>query len=176
MVRAAPGMDAITAVEREIAAMDSGITPFNASSMSEHIAQFMSMLKAASWTYGLMGLFGLALASVGLAGVTAYSVAKRGHEIGIRMALGAQKRNVLALIMKEGAALVTAGTLAGLALALPGIRAMSSMFFTVASVKGYDPVLLVGAPLLLAGIALVACYVPARRATRIDPAMTLRME
>ena len=108
--------------------------------------------------------------------MTAYSVARRGHEIGIRMALGAQKGNVLALIMKEGATLVTVGTLAGLALALPGIRGLSSMFFAVASVKGYDPLLLVGAPALLAGIALVACYVPARRATRIDPAVTLRMD
>jgi len=176
MVRAAPGADAITAVEREIAEMDSGITPFNASSMAEHIAQFMSMLKSASWTYGFMGLFGLVLASVGLAGMTAYSVAKRGHEIGIRMALGARKRNVLALVMKEGATLVAVGTLAGLAFALPAIRAMSSMFFTVASVQFYDPLLLVGSPLLLAGIALLACYAPARRATRIDPAVTLRME
>jgi predicted permease len=176
MVRAAPGTDAVTAVEREIGAMDASVTPFNAGSMSEHIAQFMSALTAASWTYGLMGLFGLVLASVGLAGMTAYSVAKRGHEIGIRMALGAQKGNVLALIMKEGATLATVGTLAGLALALPGIRGLSTMFFSVASVKGYDPVLLVGAPLLLAGIALVACYAPARRAARIDPAVTLRME
>jgi predicted permease len=176
MVRAAPGVDAITVVEREVAAMDPGVTPFNASSMSEHIAQFMSVLKSASWTYGLMGVFGLVLASVGLAGMTAYSVARRGHEIGIRMALGAQKRNVLALIMKEGAALVTVGTLAGLALVLPAIRAMSSMFFTVASIRGYDPILLVGAPLLLGGIGLLACYVPARKATRTDPAVTLRME
>lgn len=176
MVRAAPGVDAIGEVRREISAMDSGIIPFNARSMIEHIAQFMSTLKAASWTYGLMGLFGLVLASVGLAGVTAHSVAKRGHEIGIRMALGAQKRDVLRLVMKEGATLVTAGTVAGLAFALAGIRALSGMFFTVASVQGYDPVLLVGAPLLLAGLALLACYVPARRSARIDPVVTLRME
>jgi len=176
MLRAAPGVDAITVAEREIAALDPAVTPFNASSMSEHIAQFMSALKAASWTYGLMGLFGLALASVGLAGVTAYSVARRGHEIGIRMALGAQKGRVLTLIMKEGALLVVVGTLAGLALALPAIRAMSAMFFTVASIRGYDPVLLVGAPLLLAGIAMLACYIPALRSTRIDPAVTLRSE
>ena len=103
-------------------------------------------------------------------------MARRGHEIGIRMALGAQKRNVLALIMKEGAALVAVGTLAGLTFALPAIRAMSSMFFTVASIRGYDPILLVGAPLLLGGIGLLACYVPARKATRTDPAVTLRME
>jgi predicted permease len=176
MVRAAPGTDAIGAVEREIAAVDSTLTPFNAGSMSEHIAQFMSALKSATWTYGLMGAFGLILASVGLAGMTAYSVSKRGHEIGIRMALGAQKRSVLALIMKEGAALVTVGTLAGFALALPAVRAMSSLFFTVASVRGYDPLLLIGSPLLLAAVALLACYIPARRATRIDPAVTLRME
>jgi ABC-type antimicrobial peptide transport system permease subunit len=71
---------------------------------------------------------------------------------------------------------VTVGTAAGLAFALPGIRAMSSLFFTVASVRGYDPVLLVGSPSLLAGIALVACYAPARRATRIDPMVALREE
>src|ERR1035438_5379803 len=75
MLRAAPGVDAIGAVRREIAAMDSTITPFNARSMTEQIAQFMSALKGASWTYGLIGVFGLVLASVGVAGVTAYSVA-----------------------------------------------------------------------------------------------------
>jgi len=83
---------------------------------------------------------------------------------------------VLALVMKEGATLVTVGTLAGLLLALPGIKGLSSMFFTVASVQFWDPVLLVGAPVLLAGIGLAACYVPARRATRIEPMTALREE
>ncbi len=136
----------------------------------------MSILKNAVWTYAFMGFAGMVLASAGLAGVTAHSVAKRGHEIGIRMALGAQKRDVLRLVMKEGTVLVIVGAVIGLALALAGIRAMSTMFLAVASVQGYDPVLLVGAPLLLAGLALVACYVPARRSTRIDPVVTLRME
>jgi predicted permease len=176
MLRAAPGVDAIAAVRREISAMDSSITPFNARSMTEQIAQFMSMLKAASWTYGLIGVFGLILASVGLAGVTAYSVARRGHEIGIRMALGAQKRDVLGLVMKEGVVLVTVGASIGLALAWAGMHALAAMFFPVASVQGDDPLLLAGAPLLLAGLALLACYVPARRSTRIDPAVALRQE
>jgi putative ABC transport system permease protein len=176
MLRAAPGVDAIAAVRREISAMDSTITPFNARSMTEQIAQFMSALKAASWTYGLIGVFGLILASVGLAGVTAYSVTQRGHEIGIRLALGAQKRDVLGLVMKEGAVLVTVGALIGLTFAWAGMRALAGMFFSVASVQGEDPALLVGAPLLLAGLALVACYVPARRSTRIDPMVALRQE
>jgi ABC-type antimicrobial peptide transport system permease subunit len=176
MLRAAPGVDAIAAVRREISAMDSTLTPFNARSMTEQIAQFMSMLKAASWTYGIIGVFGLVLASVGLAGVTAYSVTQRGHEIGIRLALGAQKRDVLELVMKEGAALVAVGTLIGLALAWAGMRALAGIFFSVASVRGDDPMLLVGAPLLLAGLALLACYVPARRSTRIDPMAALRQD
>jgi macrolide transport system ATP-binding/permease protein len=174
MLRAAPGVDAITAVRREISAMDSTITPFNARSMTEQIAQFMSALKGASWTYGLIGAFGLVLASVGLAGVTAYTVAQRGHEIAIRLALGAQKRDVLGLVMGEGAVLVAAGALIGLAFAWAGMRALKGMFFSVASVQGADPVLLVGAPLLLAGLALAACYAPARRSTHIDPAVALR--
>jgi predicted permease len=176
MLRGTPGVDVIAAVEHEVAAMDSAITPFNARSMIEHIDQYMSMLKVASWTYGLIGFFGLVLASVGVAGVTAYSVAKRGHEIGIRMALGARKRNVLALVMKEGAVLIAVGTLAGLALAWAGMRALSDLFFTVASVRGADPVLLIGAPLLLATLALLGCYLPARRSTEIDPIVTLRQE
>jgi predicted permease len=176
MVRAAPGADVISAVRREVSTMDSNLTPFNARSMTEQIAQFMSALKAASWTYGLIGVFGLILASVGLAGVTAYTVTQRGHEIGIRMALGAQKRDVLGLVMREGAILVTVGTLTGLAFAWAGMRALSSFFFSVASVNSSDPVLLVGAPVLLAGVALLACYVPARKSMRIDPAVALRAE
>jgi len=176
MVRAVPGVDVIAAVRREIAATDSNLTPFNARSMTEQIAQFMSALKGASWTYGLIGIFGLILASVGLAGVTAYSVAQRRHEIGIRVALGAQKRDVLGLVMKEGAVLVAIGTLTGLAFAWAGIRALSGLFFSVASVKSSDPVLLIGAPLLLAGVALAACYMPARRAMAIDPVAALREE
>jgi len=176
MMRAAPGMDILSAVRREIAAMDSRLTPFHARSMTEQIAQFMSSLRSASWTYGVIGMFGLVLASVGLAGVSAYAVAQRGHEIGIRLALGAQKRNVLGLVVKEGAALVAAGTVSGLALAWVGIRSLSRLFFTVASVQSADPVLLVGAPVLLAGVALAACYLPARKSMRIDPAAMLRQE
>jgi hypothetical protein len=176
MLRAAPGVDAIAAVRREISAMDSSITPFNARSMTEQIAQFMSALKGASWTYGLIGVFGLVLASVGVAGVTAYSVAQRGHEIGIRLALGAQKRDVLRLVMKEGAVLVTVGTSIGLAFAWSGIHAIKGTFFSVTSVRGDDPVLLVGAPLLLASLAMLACYAPARRSAHIDPVVALRQE
>jgi ABC-type antimicrobial peptide transport system permease subunit len=76
----------------------------------------MYPLRSAAWNWNLIGAFGLILASVGLGGVTAYSVAQRGHEIGIRMALGAQKSEVLGLVMKEGAVLVLAGTVIGMAL------------------------------------------------------------
>jgi len=168
--------DAIEPVRREISAIDSNLTPFNARTMAEQIAQFMSALQAASWTYGLIGVFGLILAAVGLAGVTAYSVAQRGHEIGIRMALGAQKSDVLGLVMREGATLVTIGTIIGLAFAWAGLRALSGIFFSVASVKSSEPVLLVGAPLLLACLAMASCYVPALRAMRVDPAVALRAE
>jgi hypothetical protein len=176
LVRAVPGFDVISAVRREISAMDTNLTPFNARNMAEQIAQFMSALKAASWTYGLIGMFGLILAAVGLAGVTAHSVAQRGHEIGIRMALGAQQRDVLGLVMRESATLVTIGTIIGLAFAWAGIRGLSGIFFSVASVQSSEPVLLVGAPLLLAALVMAACYLPARRAMRVDPAVALRAE
>ena len=102
MVRAAPGVDAVGAVRREMSALDANVTPFNIRSMPEQIEQFMAPLRSSSWTYALIGIFGLVLSAVGLAGMTAYSVAQRGREIGIRIALGAQRGNVLGLVMKEG--------------------------------------------------------------------------
>jgi putative ABC transport system permease protein len=176
MVRSAPGLDVIDAVRREVSAMDSTLTPFNARSMTEQIGQFMSPLRAAAWTYACIGAFGLVLACVGLAGVTAYSVTQRRHEIGIRMTLGARNSDVLGLVMKEGVVLVTTGTVIGLAGAWAGMRLLAGLFSSVASTSTSNPMLLVGAPLLLAGVALVACFIPARRATGIHPAMALRQE
>ena len=179
MVRAAPGVDAISVVRREISAIDTDLTPFDPRGMPEQIEQFMSPLKMATWTYGVIGVFGLILASAGLAGVTAYSVTQRGHEIGIRIALGARSGDVLRLVMKEGAALIAAGTVMGLGGAWGGIRLLSSVSSPVAKSIGAsasDPVLLVGGPLLMTGVALAACYLPARRSVRIDPAVALRQE
>src|SRR5260370_26900812 len=110
MVRAAPGGDAVGAVRREMSAIDAEITPFNIRSMPEQIEQFMAPLRSSSWTYGFIGIFGLVLSAVGLAGMTAYSVAQRGREIGIRIALGARRRHVLGLGMKEGMRLAVPGT------------------------------------------------------------------
>jgi putative ABC transport system permease protein len=121
----------------------------------------------------------LILASVGLAGVTAYSVARRGREIGIRIALGATSRNVLGLVMREGAVLAAVGTVIGLAGAWAATKVLSAMVSVVASATSAstsDPLLLVGAPLVLAALALLACYLPARKSITIDPASALRQE
>lgn len=103
-------------------------------------------------------------------------VTQRAHEIGIRVALGARRRDVLGLVMKEGAVVVAAGTLIGMALTWAGVRLMSTFFFSVASVKSFEPAVLVGAPMLLASLALAGCYGSARKALRIDPAIALRRE
>ena len=179
MVRAVPGVDAIAAVRREISAMDVHMAPFHAQSMPEQIEELMFLVRMGLWIYGFIGVFGLILASVGLAGVTAYSVARRGREIGIRIALGATSHDVVGLVMREGAALVAVGTLIGLAGAWAAAKVLSAMVSVVASATSAstsDPLLLVGAPLLLAGLALLACYLPARKSMRIDPASALRQE
>lgn len=179
MIRAAPGADGIEAVRREIAAIDTNIKPFNMRTMADQIEQFMAPLKSASWTYRVIGIFGLVLSAVGLAGMTAYSVAQRTREIGIRMALGARRGNVLGLVMKEGALLVAAGTAVGMACAWTGSRALAFMNSSVGKVtagSASDPLVLFGAPVLLACLALLACYLPALQSMRIDPVVALREE
>jgi putative ABC transport system permease protein len=139
----------------------------------------MFAVRVAATTYACIGVFGLILAAVGLAGVTAYSVARRGREIGIRMALGARRADVLGLVIREGAVLVAIGTVFGLAGAWAGMRGLSGFLAEIARVGNAstsDPMLLIGAPLLLGALAMAACYVPARKSMRIDPAVTLRQE
>lgn len=179
LLRGTPGADVLAEVRREISTIDAKVTPFNARRMDAQIDQFMAPLRIAVWTYGLVGVFGVVLACVGIAGVTGYSVAHRSREIGIRMALGARSRQVLALVMKEGLLLVLAGSVVGMAGAWSITRflaAMNSSVQTVSSTSSSDPVVLVGAPLLLAAIGALACYLPARRSTRVNPVVALRQE
>ena len=117
----------------------------------------------------LLGVFaGLAtfLAAVGIYGVMSYGVAQRVHEIGIRMALGAQPRDVLRLVVREGLRLTLLGSLIGGAASIVAARWIASDLY---GVKAWDPLTLSGVMALLVAVALVACYVPARRATRADP-------
>jgi len=175
----APASDAMEGVRREIAAIDPNLAIFNLRTLAEDIDSTTSYLRMTSFIYGGIGSFGLILAAVGLAGVTAYSVARRRKEIGIRMALGARKGQVLLLVLKEGGALVAIGSVMGLAAAFAASRALSAMtsiFGNVFHVAVNDPRLIFGAPLLLAGLAMLACYVPARRSTKIDPLKALREE
>jgi ABC-type antimicrobial peptide transport system permease subunit len=122
---------------------------------------------------GLFGLLALALASVGLYGITAYSVARRTSEIGLRMALGANRGNVVALVLKKALLLVALGLAIGIPVALLGARLMSTQLY---GVRTYDPLTLAGAVLVLSAFAALAGFIPAKRAASIEPMRALRIE
>jgi ABC-type antimicrobial peptide transport system permease subunit len=124
-------------------------------------------------------MFALILACIGLAGVTAQALVQRRKEIGIRMALGAERRQVLRLVMKDGAAMALAGSVLGLAATMGVTRVLASRsagFAQTLATSGGDPVRILGAPLLLISVAAIACYLPARRSATIDPLAALREE
>jgi predicted permease len=179
LVRVAGGTASLAAVRDEMASLHPDLTIFNVQTMRENLDRINAFAEWSTAVYFVLGLSSLFLACIGLGGVTAYTVAQRRKEIGIRMALGARGRQVQGLVMREGTALVLVGTVFGFGGAMALRRAFAALSETLA--KGFaqpplDRSLLAGAPLLLAGLALLACYLPARRATRIDPVAALREE
>jgi macrolide transport system ATP-binding/permease protein len=177
--RTTPGLDAASIVRAQIAAIDANLTTFNEETMPDWIEQAMFIVKIGLWSYGLIAAFGLVLASVGLAGVTAHSVSSRVHEIGIRLALGARSKDILWMIMAEGTTLIAVGSCIGITLAVLAMHVMVASMDPVAQSIQHsrlDPRIAGGALGILVLVGLSACYLPARRSGRVDAVVALRQE
>jgi predicted permease len=179
LVRGTAGRDTMAAVRDRMASLHPDLTVFDVHTMQEDLDRTNSLAQWESAIFVILGFFALLLASIGLGGVTAYAVVRRRKEIGIRMALGARARQVQGLVLREGTALVAVGSVLGVSGAFALVRVFSAYSEVLARSfgrVGNNPLLLVGAPLVLAGLAMLACYLPARRATKIDPMSALREE
>jgi predicted permease len=158
-------------LRREIHALDPTVEPSTIESMEQHIQPTFEPVRVSATLLGMLGLAALVLASLGLYGVMAYMTSRRFHEIGIRMALGAERRDVLRLVLGQGMTLVLVGAAIGLLAALVLTRLLAGVLYGVSST---DPFTFMAVPALLSIVALLACYIPARRAMRVDPITALR--
>jgi putative ABC transport system permease protein len=160
----------IETIRREILGIDPEQAVFNVASMNEILADSISLRRVSMFL--LAGFAGLALvlAAIGIYGVLAQTVVQRTHEIGIRMALGAQAGDVLKLIVRQGMALTLIGIGAGLAGAFALTRLLASLLFGVGAT---DPMTFLWIPVLLAAVSFLACFIPARRAAKLDPIKAL---
>jgi putative ABC transport system permease protein len=166
--------DTLAATIREqVRALDPDQPVTSIRTTDELLLRTLSEAKFTLLLFGLFALLALVLAAIGIYGVMATAVTQRTHEIGLRMALGAQKLDVLRLVIGEGMIQVFIGIVAGLAAAVALTRLMSSLLFGVSAT---DPLTLALITFLLASVALLACYLPARRATKVDPLVALRYE
>jgi len=162
-----------SAVTREIHALEKNLPMADARPLARLLDVSLYASRAGTWALAIFGSLALILASLGLYGVMSYAVARRAKEIGLRMALGARGADVLRQILREGMLLVVLGVGVGLALAAGSTRLLEAFLFGVGS---RDTLTFVATPLLLAAVGLAACYVPARRATRMDPMSVLRQQ
>jgi predicted permease len=163
----------IAAIRSEVRAMDKDQPISNIQTMDELLGRSVSQRRFSLLLMGIFAGVALALAAVGIYGVMSYLVAQRTHEIGVRMALGAQPRDVLKLVIRQGMTLALTGVMIGLMAAFGLTRLIKNLLFDVSSV---DPMTFSVIAILLAGVALVACYIPARRATKVDPLLALRCQ
>ena len=161
------------AARRTLANINPNLTIEDFSSLDHQVADNFNQERLITRLTGLFGLLGLILASVGLYGITAYSVARRTSEIGIRMALGASRSNVVAMVMRRAIILVAIGLAIGIPVAILGGRLMSSQLY---GVRSYDPLTILIAVVVLFAFAALAGFIPARRAASIEPMNALRTE
>jgi predicted permease len=162
-----------TAVQAAVASVDSAQPAADFKTMEEYVAGSLSPQRIAASLLEIFSALALFLAALGLYGVISYSTAQRTQEIGIRMALGAQRRQVWGMVIRQGLRLALAGVLAGAVAASVLAQFLRSQLFEVSA---FDPSTFALTCLILLGVALAACYIPARRATKVDPMVALRYE
>ena len=159
-----------TTLRREVQALDKDQPIYNVRTMDDVVANSLGTRRVSMQLFAVFAIAALLLAAIGIYGVMAYSVTQRTQEIGIRMALGAQRSDVLALVIRQGMRLTVIGVVVGVGGAFALTRLMANLLFGVAAT---DPLTFAVIPLLLLFVAFVACYLPARRAARLDPTIAL---
>jgi putative ABC transport system permease protein len=163
----------VAAVRREVRELDSNLPIYSIRTMHSVISESIAAPRFRTSLLAVFAIVALTLAMVGIYGVMSYSVTQRTREIGIRMAIGAQPRDVFRMVLGQGMLLTVAGLAIGLAGALALTRLMTTMLF---GIKPTDPATFVGVAVVLAMVAVIACYIPGRRATKVDPVDSLRYE
>jgi ABC-type antimicrobial peptide transport system permease subunit len=163
----------VPAVRRAVHALEPNLPLPDVRPVTDTIGRSLYLARMGAFLVGGFGGLALALSAVGVYGVMAFAVSRRTREIGVRMALGAPRRDVVRMVLADGLRLVLVGTALGLAAALGGARWLESFLY---GVSGRDALTFAAVPVVLALVGLVACLVPARRASRVDPLVALRSE
>jgi putative ABC transport system permease protein len=163
----------LQAIKSEVWALNKDLPFSSIATLDELVSRSLGERRFNLLLLGSFSLIALTLASIGIYGLMSFSISRRTHEFGVRMALGAQTGDVIKLVLREGMVLTVIGVTVGLTASIALTRLLSNLLFGVTAT---DPATFIVIPLVLAGVALAACLVPARRATRVDPMIALRYE
>ncbi len=176
IARSSAGTDAVLTTTRMVAAIheiDPTLMIVQAKTMEQHLGVMLLPARLGAVSFALFAGLALVLATIGVYGVVRYAVARRGREVAIRIAVGALPQSVVRLLMREGITLVVVGGLIGVVVSIIAARGLQSLLY---GVTVWDPVAFIGAPLVLISVGVLAAFLPARRASRVDPANVLRVE